>query len=162
MSFISGSARASSQLQSHRVRLLAILLGTSVALLARVDERDMSGRVRLGTFALPHVCIVWRLTGRRCPGCGLTRGSVLMLHGDWQNAVRSNPLTPVILLAVWVAGMFSVVQLFAARPRAAIRKCRALNECTSDDDVTCSENVDSRRSARRRCCRSGKLDGCQH
>lgn len=42
----------------------------------------ISGRVSIGNFRLPDVCIFQNLTGLPCPGCGLTRSMTAVLHGD--------------------------------------------------------------------------------
>lgn len=47
------------------------------------------------------LCVWKRVTGRPCAGCGLTRGFVQFAHGEVVEAVRLNPLTPVVF--VWVA-----------------------------------------------------------
>lgn len=57
--------------------------------------------------ALP-VCGVRRLTGLQCPGCGGTRCTVKLLHGDLPGALAMNPL--VVGLAL-VAGIFTVIVL---------------------------------------------------
>jgi hypothetical protein len=49
----------------------------------------------------PSLCIWKNLLGVPCPGCGLTRGVCFLVHGQWAEAVRFNPLS---LLAV---GIFS-------------------------------------------------------
>jgi hypothetical protein len=42
------------------------------------------------------VCLYRRVTGIECPGCGLSRGFVQFAHGQPVEAMRLNPLTPVI------------------------------------------------------------------
>lgn len=59
-------------------------------------------------------CMFHRLTGLHCPGCGMTRASHAMLHGDLAAAFRFNPLGMILLpmaligigieLAAWVRG----------------------------------------------------------
>ena len=36
-------------------------------------------------------CLILRLTGLRCPGCGGTRMLSLLLHGEWRAAFAQNP-----------------------------------------------------------------------
>jgi Protein of unknown function (DUF2752) len=47
----------------------------------------------------PTLCIWKKLLGIPCPGCGLTRGVCLLVHGRWVEAVSFNPLS---LLAVGI------------------------------------------------------------
>lgn len=53
------------------------------------------------------LCWFKRVTGRPCGGCGLTRGFVQLAHGHPIEAVRLNPLTPVVFL--WIS--WRVVEL---------------------------------------------------
>jgi hypothetical protein len=51
----------------------------------------------------PPLCPFRLLTGLPCPGCGLTRSLVSLLHGDLSAAVLFHPLGPIaasILLAL--------------------------------------------------------------
>lgn len=59
-------------------------------------------------------CLLHRLTGLHCPGCGMTRAAYASLHGDFGAAFRFNPLGMILLpgalvaialeLLVWVRG----------------------------------------------------------
>ncbi|MEO0016883.1 MAG: hypothetical protein RLZZ522_166 [Verrucomicrobiota bacterium] len=59
-------------------------------------------------------CLFHRFTGLHCPGCGMTRGTVAVLHGEFGRAFRHNPVGMVLLplamaglaleLAGWVRG----------------------------------------------------------
>ena len=42
------------------------------------------------------VCPSAALLGIPCPGCGLTRATVAMLHGDFGAALRFHPLAPIL------------------------------------------------------------------
>ncbi len=48
------------------------------------------------------VCPSMAIYGKECLGCGLTRGTMHLLHGDWREAMYHNSLsiitTPIILL----------------------------------------------------------------
>jgi hypothetical protein len=56
-----------------------------------------------GLARLPELCVLKR-GGLPCWGCGLSRGFCALGHGDWEAALRLNPLTPfvyVALLGLW-------------------------------------------------------------
>jgi hypothetical protein len=44
---------------------------------------------------LPSVCLIRRVTGRRCLSCGLTRGVAYLARANVRDAVRANPLSPL-------------------------------------------------------------------
>jgi hypothetical protein len=50
----------------------------------------------------PLACPLRSLTGIPCPLCGMTRGVVAAIHGDFVAALRYNPGAFVVLLAVAV------------------------------------------------------------
>lgn len=54
-------------------------------------------------------CAWHDLTGLRCPGCGLTRATHHLLHGEVWLALQSNPLAPLVPLmfgaTVWFCGV---------------------------------------------------------
>jgi hypothetical protein len=49
------------------------------------------------------------VTGVPCPGCGMTRASLALLHGDLAAAFRLQPLSPVL---VPIAALLSAETLF--------------------------------------------------
>ena len=60
------------------------------------------------------VCVIYRLTGIYCPGCGSGRACYSILHGDFYQAFRYNPaliiLMPwigIYILAVWGQWLFT-------------------------------------------------------
>lgn len=57
---------------------------------------------------LPTLCPFRRLTGKRCPLCGLTRATHALSRGDVGEALALNPLAPLL----WAAAA-----LAPARPR---------------------------------------------
>ena len=67
-------------------RAAAVLLGYGVTFVVL-----LSGRMKC-TFALA--------THHPCPGCGTTRAAVALLHGDLAQALRYNPMGPVVIAAL--------------------------------------------------------------
>ncbi|MCB9738042.1 MAG: DUF2752 domain-containing protein [Deltaproteobacteria bacterium] len=63
----------------------------------------------------PVLCFHRLTTGIPCPGCGLTRGFVALMHGHLRGALHYNPLTPVVLswMAIWWC--FAVAALLRGR-----------------------------------------------
>jgi Protein of unknown function (DUF2752) len=48
-------------------------------------------------------CMFHQMTGLWCPGCGLTRGTYQLLHGNVSAALGYNIFTPLALAAIVVA-----------------------------------------------------------
>ncbi|MBF0313384.1 MAG: DUF2752 domain-containing protein [Oligoflexia bacterium] len=47
---------------------------------------------------LPDLCLFHRITGLRCPGCGMTHALVSLSRGDFQSAFYFNPFCYLLLL----------------------------------------------------------------
>jgi hypothetical protein len=45
----------------------------------------------------PVICPFRLVTGLPCPGCGLTRSWVYLVHGQWLDSVAANPFGAVLL-----------------------------------------------------------------
>lgn len=66
----------------------------------------------LAYFRMPVIVCPWKqLTTLPCPGCGMTRSTMALLHGDFLDSLRHNALTWVILL-FWL-----IVAIGLALPR---------------------------------------------
>jgi hypothetical protein len=50
-----------------------------------------------------NLCLFKLLTGRPCPGCGMTRAFCALAHGEFWRAVRFNALSPLLFLASIIA-----------------------------------------------------------
>lgn len=53
-----------------------------------------------GRRDLPVLCPYRRLTGWRCPACGLTRSIACALRGELRRAVAEHPLGPMVVAGV--------------------------------------------------------------
>ena len=61
-------------------------------------------------------CPLKSLTGVPCPGCGLTRGAVALLRGEWRESVAAHAFAPLLVL---VLAVVAVSALLPARRREA-------------------------------------------
>ncbi|MHB2015882.1 MAG: DUF2752 domain-containing protein [Candidatus Xenobia bacterium] len=69
------------------------------------------------------ICLFHRMTGLPCPGCGMTRSVVALLHGNVSEALAFNVGGPLVLLVaafLMVAGVLSRGRRHAWR--AAVRR----------------------------------------
>jgi hypothetical protein len=64
----------------------------------------------------PVLCPFRRLTGLPCPGCGLTRSWVYLVHGDVHAAVWANPFGLISVAAALALAVMSVVARVRRRP----------------------------------------------
>jgi uncharacterized protein DUF2752 len=58
----------------------------------------------------PTLCTFRNLTGYDCPGCGLTRSVIALLHGDVGGSLRAHPLGAIVFvlgLALWGTALYS-------------------------------------------------------
>jgi hypothetical protein len=61
------------------------------------------------------LCPFRALTGHSCPGCGMTRACVSMLHGDVWTSLTFHPLGWLVTLALVGAGLRALAQLVLGR-----------------------------------------------
>jgi hypothetical protein len=62
------------------------------------------------------VCQFHLLTGLYCPGCGATRASYQLLHGNFLMALHDNALYVIALLAVAARGVWFLKRRFYRQP----------------------------------------------
>jgi len=102
--------------QDARARALAaILLLVLVAGLLAIALKDPR------THGLGVLCPSKRFLGIYCPGCGSTRATHDLLHGDVVRAFRNNPLFVVVGAPLLVAAIGSLVWIIARGERFAVR-----------------------------------------
>lgn len=63
-----------------------------------------------------YACPFNALTGYDCPGCGMTRASVLAVKLDVAQSVRYNPFGVVFVLGLTVLALFRGAELIVGRP----------------------------------------------
>lgn len=88
-------------------RVLSLLLRTEFILLAAIAVACLLSTELLD--ALPRMCLMQRLCGVPCPGCGLTHSWVALLHGDFPAAFAAHAFGPVLLLGVVLWLLLSLV-----------------------------------------------------
>jgi hypothetical protein len=97
------------------VLALAALLAVAARVVRPTGPR---APLTLRGHPLPTLCPIRRLTGRRCPACGITRGVVYALRLDFANAMRANRLTPLALLLLLARSAAAVWRLRVAAAEA--------------------------------------------
>lgn len=102
--------------ESRRFNLIAFLALAGVILLMRQAEvpRGKLDQVVLCGRTLPGLCLTYRVTGRPCCGCGLTRAVVLAFDGRFDESRRAHRG------GVWAAGWL-IAQMIARLALAGLR-----------------------------------------
>ena len=98
-------------------------------------SRDAAALIIVGTLAMIQVglvlaglpgwpCIFKGALGLPCPGCGMTRATVALLRGEWQEALRLHAFAPLLAGA---AGAIIVLALLPRETRGrAVAKLQGL------------------------------------
>ena len=93
------------------VLVAAVLLPVAVSLLYTYAPTEY-------TF-LP--CLFYTFTGLHCPGCGATRASHSLLHGEFEQALAWNPLFVILLPAIAYVLFRSAWQMWTGGPMPGYR-----------------------------------------
>jgi hypothetical protein len=78
------------------------------------------GAVHLGMnlLGLPFWrCPILAATGVPCPGCGLTKASLELFHGDFAASIQTHAFAPIFLIAFFI---MVLVFILPSRPRLQI------------------------------------------
>lgn len=67
----------------------------------------------------PAICPVRNSVGVPCPGCGLTRSTVALLHGDFERALHFHPLV-WLMLPIFLVMVIEEVYIFVRRERLTL------------------------------------------
>ena len=95
------------------VRVMAVLGACAVVAAATVSPAQAADG--------PVVCPFRLMTGLPCPGCGLTRAWVFVLHGDLRHALAANPFVLVTLPAAIALTVFVAAATLRRRPAPDLR-----------------------------------------
>src|SRR5436190_21339343 len=80
-----------------------ICAGLLVAIARGITITGSRSALRLWGRDMPVLCPVLRLTGHRCPGCGMTRAVFYLLSGRPRAALRANRLWPAGAIAAGIS-----------------------------------------------------------
>ena len=88
---------------------------------ARASASATTDRVYVLGYAAHWPCLFRQLFALPCPGCGLTRGSLLALDGQFGAAFALNPAAPLVVfgLAALAVSLLSLHLLRGTRPARA-------------------------------------------
>jgi hypothetical protein len=99
----------------YHVVVLAICTGVIVlAFLLSVRQETQVLMPVLGT-PLPELCMMKRMTGWGCPGCGMTRCFISLAHGDVRAALHYNPAGFLLFAMMAFQIPFRLMQLVRLR-----------------------------------------------
>jgi hypothetical protein len=93
--------------------LMAALMVVLLALV--LDVRHQQVVLPVWGIALPESCWFKRLTGMDCPGCGLTRSVVCLVHGNFWDAWRFNPGGYLFLAVLAAQVPYRIAQIWRIR-----------------------------------------------
>ncbi|MES2996776.1 MAG: DUF2752 domain-containing protein [Verrucomicrobiota bacterium] len=85
-------------MNSRRAAVVALLAAICCLLAWQLYRNDPASSWLPG-------CLLNRVTGLHCAGCGMTRATCAALHGDFPAAFRLNPLMMIVapLFCAWLA-----------------------------------------------------------
>lgn len=97
---MTSAAQPIESVQRARGNLLIIAIGAGVLIASAIIPMPVNGRID----NIPTLCVFHLLTGRPCPGCGMTRSFVCLAHGHIREAFLYHPFGPILygLIAAYV------------------------------------------------------------
>lgn len=86
------------------VTLLLVRMGLAVFVAATLGNALGVWHTAAFATALPDFCLIHRLTGHDCPGCGTGRSLALLAEGRLAAAFHQHPFGPLVVLwsGAWV------------------------------------------------------------
>ena len=86
--------------------ILIICVGILLGCFILKPPSDESPNVQIGNIPLPGFCTFRGLTGIPCPGCGLLRSMVSVVHGELGKSLEYHRLGLVTIVYVFVQFLF--------------------------------------------------------
>ena len=99
-------------------RWLTIYLGMA-AFAYLVNVEDPHGPIFFRGKQLPEPCMFHRVTGHRCPACGLSHGFTLMFHGRIESAHKANRASPLLFIGATALAIQSAKRVLATASQRA-------------------------------------------
>jgi hypothetical protein len=114
---VSGAAPAAASRPDPLYHVVLLALCSGVMALAAVLSVRGGTQVALPVvnWALPELCFARRFTGLSCPGCGMTRCFISLMHGDLAGAWQYNPAGLLLFMLMAAQIPFRGVQLWRIR-----------------------------------------------
>jgi hypothetical protein len=95
----------------HRLMLLVCSACLLLALLLKVRPDQRVEFAWAPGIPLPHTCVSRAWFGVECPGCGLTRSAIHLVHGDWRSSLAAHRLGWLLVLAALVHFPYRILAL---------------------------------------------------
>jgi hypothetical protein len=105
---------ASERIRYHSTYLLLAICVLGLARLLTVNGQDRVV-IPVLNLQLPETCASHQIFGRPCPGCGLTRGFIALLHGQWQQAWHYSPGVYAAIFLVIIQIPYRAAQIRCAQ-----------------------------------------------
>lgn len=109
----------------HLIIFTACLVILAASLILTPAQSE-TGPIRLGSMALPGLCIFNSLTGLPCPGCGLVRSMVAAAHGHVGQSVTHHRMGLITLANIFLQFIYSVLWLLMPSLRTALVRRESL------------------------------------
>ena len=105
---------AGERIRYHSTYLLLAICVLGLARLLTVNGQDRVV-IPVLNLQLPETCASRQIIGYPCPGCGLTRAFIALLHGQWRQAWHYNPGVYVVVFMVILQIPYRAIQIRRAQ-----------------------------------------------
>jgi hypothetical protein len=108
------SPLARERIRYHAMYLIFALVVLTLAACLSINAQDQVV-IPAVNLQLPGACMSRQILGVDCPGCGLTRGFISLMHGGWRQAWHYNPGVYFIFFMVVAQVPYRVIQVRRAQ-----------------------------------------------